>query len=104
MNRFLGYALLASILCLSSCQSDRKNQTNKEGAENSVAAEDSKDTLYKKGVCFDKVISPYVYQIASVEGEKIFYFALDKPSKEVLSATVEKLFQSEDPFKVVACP
>ncbi len=85
------------LLVLASC-----NQKERGAASESSAAH--ANAKYAKGLCFDKVISPYVYQIAQVEGQNIFYFALDRPSKEVLSGTVTSLFKGEDPFNVVDCP
>ena len=78
---------------------------NKEEAPTKVSTGKSpSSTSYEKGICFDKVISPYVYQIAQVEGSKIFYFALGKADKEVKTSTTDILFKGDDPYQVIDCP
>lgn len=84
--------VVASILGIFSCDKKGSNQDLVVGTE------------YIKGTCFDKVISPYVYQIAEIEGTKVFYFAMEKTSKEVMSSTIDELFKGEDPFHIVDCP
>jgi len=94
--------VLIAILGLLSC--DKKKSNHSQVAEVVSNYSAGRDSLYIKGSCFDKVISPYVYQIAQVEGPKVFYFAMGKASKEVMTSTIEELFKGEDPFHIVDCP
>ncbi len=86
---------------MASC--DKKDSSHLGGASAAHRSTGS-SSPYKKGDCFDKVISPYVYQIAQVDGSNIFYFAIGKSDKEVLSAPIERLFEGDDPFHVIDCP
>ena len=90
--------IIWTTLVLVSC-----NKEN-EVASKASAGKSPSSTPYEKGVCFDKVISPYVYQIAQVEGSKIFYFALGKADKEVMTSSVDILFKGDDPYQVIDCP
>lgn len=101
MKKCVWSIVAVAILGLASCdQKSSGHTTNSSDAKRSTGS----SSPYQKGACFDKVISPYVYQIAQVEGSKIFYFAIGKSEKQVLSASVEKLFKGDDPFRVIDCP
>lgn len=90
--------VMVTILGFSGC--DKKDSGQNGGAQRSTGS----DSPYVKGACFDKVISPYVYQIAQIEGAKVFYFAMGKANKEVMSSTIGDLFEGKDPFQIVECP
>ena len=92
-------SILFSLLLLSLVGCDSKKSQSK-----SEASETHSDAIVKKGDCFDKLLSPYVYQVVDVEGDRVFYYALGKREKKVEEALIAKLFEGEDPFKKIVCP
>ncbi len=96
--KFIFLFLLGSIV-LVSC-----NKQEATAKATTTKGKSPSSTPYEIGSCFDKVVSPYVYQIAQVEGSNIFYFALGKADKEILSASADSLFKGEDPYQMIDCP
>lgn len=96
MIKSILFALL--LLSLAGCDS-KKPVASEDGTKG-----EAQNELIKKGDCFDKLISPYIYQVVAVEGERVFYYALGKREKKVEEALSSQLFKGEDPFKKITCP
>jgi hypothetical protein len=104
MNRFfttqiLFASFLFGVLTLFSCNHNKSSTDQKV-----VATTEEGSGPYRVGKCFDKVISPYIFQIAQIEGPIIYYYALGKDDKDMQHSHRDQLFKSEDPYKIIPCP
>jgi len=59
---------------------------------------------WSPGDCIDKALSPYVYQIADIDGGTLFLYPMGKMGKDIVKKSLEELKRGSEPFKKVPCP
>lgn len=58
----------------------------------------------KVGDCLDQALSPYVLQVAAIEGETIFYYHLGEMGKKIYQRPRRELLNGKSPFLKSDCP
>jgi len=62
------------------------------------------EVVLKVGDCLDQALSPYVLQIAAIEGETIFYYHMGEMGKKIYQTPKLELLTGKAPFKKSVCP
>ena len=58
----------------------------------------------KVGDCLDQPLSPYVLQVAAVEGEMIFYYHMGEMGKKIYNRPKTELLGGKSPYLKSNCP
>jgi hypothetical protein len=58
----------------------------------------------KVGDCLDQALSPYVLQVAAIEGETIFYYHMGEMGKKIYQRPRGELLKGKSPFLKSDCP
>ena len=78
---------------------------NKEGGgPNPKPAAVSASGQWSRGDCIDKALSPYIYQIAQIEGSTVYLYKMGVMGKKVIQKSLEELKGGKEPFVKVPCP
>ncbi len=57
-----------------------------------------------KGDCLDKALSPYVLQVAAVEGQTVYYYHMQEMGKKIHQKSIADLMSGEGAYQKLACP
>jgi hypothetical protein len=59
---------------------------------------------WSQGDCIDRALSPYIYQIAEIEGKSVYLYKMGEMGKKIIKKTFEELKEGKEPFTKVPCP
>lgn len=86
-----------------SCQ--KQESKSGAGAKTAQTAKDQRDdSQWNKGDCIDKALSPYIYQIAEIEGTTVYLYKMGVMGKKVIQKSLSELKEGKEPFSKVPCP
>lgn len=87
--------LFSALVSLPSCNKEKKPK--KEAIK---AASNG----WSPGDCIDKALSPYIYQIADIDGGTFFLYPMGNMGKDIVKKSLDDLRGGAEPFKKVPCP
>jgi hypothetical protein len=78
---------------------------NKKGGNKAQSASKAPSSVeWVQGDCIDKALSPYIYQIAQIEGSTVYLYKMGVMGKKVIQKNLSELKEGKDPFSKVPCP
>lgn len=92
-----GLFLLFSLVLGHSCFNSGDSQKSDKGAKEALAK-------WSPGDCIDKALSPYIYQIAQIEGSTVYLYRMGVMGKEIIKKSIEELKEGKEPYVKVPCP
>ena len=99
-KNILPIALIALLTLFFSHSCFNKDEGKEGGNSKNIAS----STEWSQGDCIDKALSPYIYQIAQIEGSTVYLYKMGVMGKKVIQKSMAELKEGKDPFSKVPCP
>ncbi len=98
MKRIGSLIFILSALVLVGCNKEDSSGVKAASGKFSGAGE------WSQGDCIDRALSPYIYQIAEIEGSSVYLYKMGEMGKKIVKKTFEELKKGKEPFIKVPCP